>query len=350
MALGTLAGAIPAGKFIQRVGLRAALLTCIAAAPAILCARSLFTAYSLQIPISVLTGIALSLWAVCLSPIVAATTGRRERPFAFSLVFSLGIGVGALGALFASRLPAWFIAHHWDFQIAAPDQLALLASCCLAILGVIPAAALDAARPAVPASQRPLFSPSLLRFLPAVGLWGIVSGSFSPFANVFFAAHLHVPLQRIGTIFSISQLAQVAAVLCAPLIFRRWGVIAGIVSAQAATAACFVLLAASSQSQFAASFYIVLTAAQWMNEPGIYSMLMGLVPEEHRGGASASMSFTLSCSQLIAAAIAGWAFKNVGYPPTLCAIAVVAVVAAGMFASLPKRSAAAVLASEGSAD
>ena len=336
MALGNLTGAIPAGKLIERVGLRNALLGCLFFAPTILCARSLFPAYALQIPIAVIAGMALSLWAVCVSPAVASTTSERERPFAFGLLFSFGIGLGALGALAASRLPSWFAEHSGHMHLAASDQLALIASCCFAILAVIPAAALSESRPTVSAAQRPLLSRALLRFLPAVGLWGLVTGSFSPFANVFFAGHLHLQLRQIGTIFSVSQLAQVAAVLCAPLIFRRWGVTAGIVAAQSATALCFLLLASFSHSAIASSVYVTLTALQWMNEPGIYSMLMSIAPEEHRGGASASMSFTLSSSQLVAAVTAGWAFKNFGYPPTFCAIAIIAIMAAGMFAVNPK--------------
>lgn len=336
MALGNLTGAIPAGKLIERAGLRTALLGCLLLAPLILCARSLLPSYALQIPIAVATGVALSLWAVCVPPAVAATTSENQRPFAFGILFSSGIGLGGLGALIASRMPGWFAGVPFQIHLATPEQIALIASCFFALLGALPATAIKVSGHRVSAASRPLLSPSLLRFLPAVGLWGFVTGSFSPFANVFFAGHMHLPLRKIGTIFSISQLAQVAAVLSAPLVFRRWGITTGIVTAQSAMAVCFLLLASSNHSGVASSVYIALTAAQWMNEPGIYSMLMKLVPEEHRGGASASMSLTLSSSQLVAAAAAGWAFKNVGYPPTFCVIALAAIAAAIVFASNPK--------------
>jgi MFS family permease len=350
MAMGNLAGAIPAGKLIRRIGLRRALLMCFLLAPLILCARSLFTSYSLQLAIAALTGMALSLWAVCIPPTIAATTSEQGRPFAFSLFFSIGIGVSALGALTAGRLPSWFAAHQFRVTTLLPEQLTLIACCCLAMFGVVPTLALKARQARVSLGHRPLFSPSLFRFLAAVGLWGVVSGSFVPFANLFFAGHLHAPLPQIGTIFFISQLVQVAAVLCAPFLFKRWGVLAGIISAQSAIAVCLLSLAAISDNLWiAACFYIALTGAQWMNEPGIYSALMGLVPEEHRGGASSSMSFTLSCSQLVAASIAGWAYKTIGYPPTLCIIALVALAAAGMFGSLSKEDAPFVVA-EGQAD
>lgn len=338
MAFGTLAGAIAAGKVIQKAGLRRGLQTCILLTPVILCLRSLYTAYLLQLPLAALTGIVLSFWAVCVSPTVAACTSERERPFAFSLLFSTGIGITALGALIAGSLPGVFTAHRVAVAGTSSEQLTLIVSCCIAILGILPTIALEPLLPRTSPNHRPLLSPSLFRFLLAVGLWGVVSGAFMPFAAIFFANQLHTPLPQIGRTFSIAQLAQVPAVLFAPLLIRRWGIVRSIVSAQSVAAACLLLLAFSGNFFFASWFYVMLTTAQWMNEPGLYSMLMSLVPEEHRGGASASMSFTLSCAQLVAAAIAGWAFKHFGYPPTLSAVAAVAIVAAAMFASLPSRN------------
>jgi MFS family permease len=174
-----------------------------------------------------------------------------------------------------------------------------------------------------------------MKFIPAVAVWGLVTTSFSPFANVFFAVHIRMPLHQVGTVFSISQLVQVGAVLCVPLVFRRWGLTKGILIAQLATSFCFVLLATSTRSFFCSAVYIALTAFQWMNEPGLYSLLMNIVPEDQRGGASASMSFTLSCAQLVAAALAGWGFTHLGYPAVLSAIAVAAVAAGLLLRRIP---------------
>jgi len=58
---------------------------------------------------------------------------------------------------------------------------------------------------------------------------------------------------------------------------------------------------------------------------------MGKVPAEQRGGASASNSLVMSMSQLIAAAVAGWAFDRYGYPSVLFGIALIALLAAGFF-------------------
>jgi MFS family permease len=343
MAAGNLAGALPAGRFIQRAGLRTALITCLIAAPAVACARSVSPLFPVQAVLAFAAGLAMSLWTVCVSPMVAASTSERERPLGFSLFFSLGIGVGALGGLAGSRMPAWFshlpILTGW----LPADQLTLIAASGVAAIGLIPCLALHNTN-ALPTARPRLFSSSdLRRFLPAVAIWGLVTGSFLPFANVFLAVHLRLPLTNAGTVFALSQLFQVAAVLCAPILFRRLGIARGIFAAQIATASCFLVLALSTGSIPASVTFIALTGAQYMSEPGIYSLLMGIVPKERRAGASASMTLVLGISQLIAAASAGWAFTNLGYPRALGIIALFAIAAGILFNTVVRPAARSLL-------
>jgi len=175
--------------------------------------------------------------------------------------------------------------------------------------------------------------------LPAIGIWGLVTGSFAPFGNVFLATHVRLALHNVGTVFSLSQLCQVAAVLCAPLVFRRLGVPNGVFTMQMATASCFLLLAFTVHPIAAGAGYVALMGMQYMGEPGIYSMMMNVVPEEARGSASASMAVVLGAAQLIAASAAGWAFTDLGYPRTLGMIAVVAVTAGLIFRTVREAEA-----------
>jgi MFS family permease len=331
MAAGNLVGAIPAARLIQRAGLRNALVVCLVATPVVLCARSFSTMFSIQVALAFITGLALCVWAVCVSPVTAAITTESERPLAFSLVFSLGIGMGAAGALAGSRMPGWFSSHDTNPGVLAPDQLTLIAACAIAVLAVLPAMRLGRCGSVAPPRTGSLFTPAVRRILPAIGIWGLVTGSFFPFGNVFLAVHLHLPLHSVGTVFSISQICQVAAVLCAPLVFRRMGISNGVFAMQMGTASCFILLALTAHPIAASTMYVVLTGAQYMGEPGIYMMMMNIVPEEARGQASASMALVLGVAQLIAAAVAGWTFTNLGYPRTLGIIAVIALTAGLLF-------------------
>jgi MFS family permease len=338
MAAGNLVGALPSGKLAQRVGLRPVLLGCFVLAIAVSSARALLLSFPSQVVLAFLAGIILSAWAVCLSPSVAQLTKEKQRPFAFSLLFSLGIGVGALGGLVGSRLPGWFASYHVHLGSLEPAQVVLLLSCGIVAFGIWPAARLRFNRTRVAAERtKPVVSPFLLRFLPAVAVWSLVTGSFSPLASVYLARHVHLSLPQIGNAFSLSQIAQVGAVLLAPILFRRWGLVSGIVFTQVAAAAMLFALASIASPLAATAAYVCFSAFQWMNEPGLYSLLMNMVPAEDRGGASASNSLVMSASQAVAATLAGGAFLRYGYPVVLRGIALIALLAATLFANLLER-------------
>lgn len=331
MAAGSLAGAIPAGKLIQKYGLRSVLLACILFVVAVFSARALWLAFPAQLALAFLAGIALSFWAVCLSPSIAQLTSERQRPFAFSLFFSLGIGVGAIAGLAGGGLPGWFAGLPVVFHGVQPERAVLLVSCGIVALSLWPAATLRFASPDLPRRATPFLSPFLFRFLATIAVWSLVTGSFSPFANVYFVRHVHLSLPQIGTIFSLSQLVQVVAVLAAPFIFRRWGLVIGIVSMQCATALLLSSLSIFHNPLLAAGAYVGFTAFQYMNEPGTYSLLMNNVPAEQQAGASASNSLVIAATQVVAAALAGEVFTKYGYPLAFRGIAMIAVAGAILF-------------------
>ncbi len=186
---------------------------------------------------------------------------------------------------------------------------------------------------AIPAPRKgfPVVSPFLLRFLPAIAIWSLVIGSFSPFANIYFARHLQMSLPQIGAVFSVAQILQVAAVLIAPLVFGRFGLVIGIVYMQVATASALASLAVIHGAVGASLLYVGFTAFQWMSEPGMYSLLMSRVPAAERSDASAWNVLAVATSQAIAAAMAGTAFVRFGYPVVLMTLAVLALLAACSF-------------------
>lgn len=95
----------------------------------------------------------------------------------------------------------------------------------------------------LPVRAKLILSPALLHFLAAIAIWSLVIGSFSPFATVYFAQHLHMSLPQIGNAFSSAQIVQVAAVLILPMLFKRLGLVCGIVSTQLVAALLLLVLA-----------------------------------------------------------------------------------------------------------
>jgi predicted MFS family arabinose efflux permease len=169
-----------------------------------------------------------------------------------------------------------------------------------------------------------------------VAVWSVVTGSFSPLASVYLAKGVHLSLHQIGNAFSLSQIAQVIAVLLAPLLFRKWGLIHGILLTQLGTAVMLLLLSSTVHPATVTMFYVFFCAFQWMNEPGLYSLLMNSVASTDRESASASSSFVISASQALAAIIFGLAFAYYGYPAVIRIIAVIAIFAAILFSNLER--------------
>src|ERR1700741_135365 len=119
MALGSILGTIPVGLCAQRFGLRLTLVCGLLCTVVFSVLRICVLAQSAQLALALLTGMTLCSWAVCLSPAIASLTREPERPFAFSLMFSSGIGVAALGALVAGQLPGWL--HHLPQSFTAVE-------------------------------------------------------------------------------------------------------------------------------------------------------------------------------------------------------------------------------------
>jgi MFS family permease len=182
-------------------------------------------------------------------------------------------------------------------------------------------------------------NPFLLRFLPAMGLWMAVLASFTPFANVYLSKDLHVSLAQIGLIFSAAQVVQFCVGLLTPLVFRRLGLVNGIVATQVATAAALGCLAGTHDRRLAVALYLSFSATQWMSSPGLYNLLMSEVPDEERSSASAMTMFCNALLQSCATAAAGILFVRFGYPHVLLGIAALALAAALLFGCLVRPSA-----------
>jgi predicted MFS family arabinose efflux permease len=339
-AVGGILGTLPAGVLAQRFGLRATLTGGILLAVVCSVLRTSILWQPAQLALAALTGCTLCCWAVCLSPTVAGLTTERQRPLGFSLMFASGIGIGGLAGLLAGRLPQALreLPLRSPLSLVHAERATLLLACAIAALALLPLSRLSLPVPPAPARAAFFTNPFLRRFLPAIAVWGLVTGSFAPFANVYFVHHLGLSLRSLGSVFSLAQLATFAAVLGAPLFFRRTGLTRGIMLTQLATAAALAALAAVHTAALAACVYWIYMAVQCMNEPGIYSLLMDRVPSAERNRASASTFFVSSGSAAVASAATGAAIVRFGYSYVLAAIATLAVAAAFLFQRLLRTS------------
>lgn len=329
LTLGNLAGSIPMSMLARRIGLRNVLVAGFVAGPFLCVLRTLVVWLPAQIGLAFLAGAALSCWPVCFSPVLARLTTEENRVSGFSIVFATGIGSGTLAGLVAGHVPGMLRRATGVSHLGSDLQLVLLFACGVAMLGVVPLLMLRLG-PAERLDKRStrLFHPFLIRFLPPFALWSIVTGSFTPFAAVYLQQQLRIPLAHVGFVFSASELAEFAAVLLAPLLFRRLGTVAGITSTQLATGAALLILGRSHSAWGAIATYLCYTSVQFMSGPGIYSLLMNRIPDGERSTASAVQNIVGALSNAAAAVVTGSMLVKFGYASVFTGIAGIAVLAA----------------------
>jgi predicted MFS family arabinose efflux permease len=330
MTAGGVAGSIPAALAIQRFGLRRTLLVCFSLAAGVSALRACVISAPVLLALAFVGGAVTAVWAVAISPAVAQLTNDKNRPLGFSFVFSSGIAIGVLGGLAGGSLPGLLSRLHAASAGIAAYRLSLLSGCAIVLLALWPLSRVVLGK--APPPERKLYRPNpvVTRFLVAIAVWSFGTGAFNPFFNVFFARR-HVPVDRIGFIFSTAQLTQVAAVLLAPLVFRKLGLMRGVSGMQFATALALVALGATAGPIWAGLAYAAYMAFQYMSEPGLYSFLMDAVPAGERSGASALNFLVASCAQAVAAACAGLVLDRLGYTPLLVAAAIICALAALLF-------------------
>ena len=329
---GTFAGTIPAGFLLRRFGVRHTLISFFIAAFLLFSAGALVTGRVPLLTLALLRGMAMSVWFVALSPVIAQLTNRRNRSSAFSFVFSSDIAMGVLvGSAFS--LPGWLTRTSAMTEVHAWQTVLLLGSF-VSVLAVIPALRLRLQTPPPSGARVYPRSPFLYRFLGVMALWSLAAGAFNPQSNAYFDRYIHVPASQIGLAFSLSQFFQVVAILCAPPVFRRLGLIRGVAGTQLATAAALVCLAVVHAPPAAIAAYVAYMAFQYMNSPGSYTLLMDSVRPQERTGASELNFLVLLPAQAAAAWAGGVSVVKFGYPVMLMVSAALAVLAALLFRTL----------------
>lgn len=345
ISLGTAAGALPAGLLAKKAGMRPLLLACFVATPAIGALRAVMIWEAPQIFLAFCAGLASCLSGVCCLPAVARLSTEENRAAAFGLIYSTSVGMSALSGMVCGYLPLWMHSAGLVMEPAEAKRIMLLAACAIAATGLLAIVRLripqeqynnsgeGAVEKSAPARQwRP--HPFLLRFFPALILWTAVLTSFAPFSNVYLSQGRHIPLSKIGVIFFMAQIIQSFLGLLSTVLFRKLGLVNGIVVTQVLTAITLSLLGATQNIGLVAPLFIAFTSIQWMSTPGLENLLMSGVPDVNRSSAASMMMF---CNAVVAAAATsgtGILFVRFGYPHVMFGISALALIAATLFRTL----------------
>ncbi len=142
-----------------------------------------------------------------LPPAVARLTNDRNRTLGFSLITSIGIGVGAVAGLVGGHLSGWLVHLSPDLSLVGSKQIALLAGSVLAALAILPATLLNFPAIQSPESAKKIYPRSrfVYSFLMALFVWSIGTGGFNPFFNAYFSRHLRMPVKSSAPSFLMAK-------------------------------------------------------------------------------------------------------------------------------------------------
>lgn len=325
--VGNLAGVLPAAGFARRFGLKRTVVLCFLGTSAVFALRSLVSGEPGLLAAAFAGGLLFSIWAVCVSPVVAALTTERARPVGFSLIFGSGIATGVLFGAIGGHLPGWLLRFGLATTAAGAKQFVLLVAAAAPIFALLPLARLRIESPQARETRSYPRGSFITRFLIAIGIWNFATGLFNPLFNAYFARQFAMPAARIGTAVSLAQAAQVLAILSAPLALRKLGMVRGVAGMQFATALAIASLASCSAASAAIALYAIYASLQYMSEPGIYSLLMDRVAPGERSGASALNFLVLFLAQAAAGWTSGIIITRMGYSSMLAGAACLAAAA-----------------------
>ena len=328
LTIGTLAGTLPASLLVRRFGLQRLMLLYVTFAPVCLALRTFSLATPAQIGLSVLAGLTISIWSVCFSPALAKLTTQGDRTFSFGLFVATGIGAGSLSGVLAGRLPrlANVIGHGLD-----GIQVGLWMASLLIGLAAFAVIRLRMAPDVIAPRDLGTVSSFLIRFLVVAAVWNFAMGFFTPFATVYLSRRLGLSFSDVAQIYTVAGIFQIAAVLLAPLLYRRAGLIPGIALTQMVTGIMLLCLSHMTGRMAAVGIYLLLCTLQYMGGPGIAALLMNNVPELNRSHAAGLQNIISLAAQAAATALAGRLFEQFDYARPLMLDASLAVIASGLF-------------------
>ena len=205
MMAGGVLGSLPAGIAIQWLGLRASMIACFTIIPGLAAILAAGLPAPLLLACAFLYGAVSVMWAVIMSPAVAELTNERNRGAGFSIICSSGIGIGILGGAVGGRLPGWMARFAPGTSAIVQYRAALWIGCAIAMLGLFSSFKLRSrAQLASVRESRQLRRPppEVIYFLAAAAVWSLGTGIFNPFFSAFFE-RLHMPVERIGLVFSV---------------------------------------------------------------------------------------------------------------------------------------------------
>jgi len=322
-SLASLFAALPSGYLADLLGRKNSLLISASLISTSILGMVIWPTESVLYLMSVLSGVAQSLWAITMAPFLMENSGEKERTYLFSFSSGLNMAMASAGSWVGGYMPTW-VANIRMVQPTSSEAYggALLVTALTAALGLIPLALLRT--PRLEKTERSVFAPlsyaaknpSLLSklILPML-LTSIGAGLIMPFMNVFYRVVHNQPDPVIGALFAWGALAMGIGLLLAPPLADRMGKIQLVVITQAITIPFLILLGFTPIFWLSAAAYYIRLALMNMSSPIYNTFVMERVDPSARATVASLVSMSWNFGWAFSPTLSGYLQVHYGFGP-----------------------------------
>ena len=263
---------------------------------------------------------------VSVQPYLQENSRRRQRPYIFSVSFTLMWVTSILAGFIAGWLPRLFAWLNPALANLEADRLqySLWIGVFFTFVALIPAQGMSGRTK----NEKPTTAEShensehaggsnpwklIARFSLCNALIGFGAGMIVPYFNLYFRDWVGASIPQIGMVFAMGQFGTALGSISSPFLAKRIGLIKGVAVSQLCSLPFMLLMAWQHELWLCSLCFIFRGAFMNMCTPMRQETTMEIVPQRHRARASAAESMSWNLAWAIAMFFSGGLIRERGY-------------------------------------
>ncbi len=293
-----------------------------------------------------ISGVGSGAIMVSVQPFLQENSRKRQRPYLFSLNFSVTLVMNIFAGLLAGWLPGAVSRMYPGHLQPVLQGLkgAMSVGIGFLILAALPARRLPSSekrtqeRPApsagpgsVAVEKAPVPLRVIAKFVIPTAFIGAGAGMIVPYFNLYFRDWVGASIAQIGYVFALGQLATAIGGISSPWLSRRVGLANGVVLTEGLSLPFMLLMAWTHDLYLCTTCFLFRGALMNMGTPMRQELLMETIHPAYRARASAAESVGWNLTWAASMFFSGSLIRTMGYGSCLYITFACYLVASGLY-------------------
>jgi len=265
---------------------------------------------------------------VAVQPFLQENSRRRQRPYLFSMNFSLVLVMSIASGLLAGYLPGFFQNSGYFLLLSERGglQASLMVGAGFMFLAFFPGIRLTG-RGRTGTTGEPILEPSpaeaatayaaMGKFMLTSALIGVGAGMIVPYFNLYFQGWAGASVSQIGTVFALGQFGTALGGISSPWLARRLGLTNGVVLTQLSSLPFMAIMAWRHELWICSFCFIFRGAFMNMGVPMRQEKMMESISPQFRARASAGDGMAWNLAWAASMFFSGSLIRYWGYSASL---------------------------------